>query len=399
MYDILNGVRVIDCSSWIFMPSACTVLRDWGADVIKVEDPRHGDPVRGLVFGGADGAIRPSTELANRGKRSIGLDVTRAESRDILHRLVASADVFVTSMLPSVRRRYGLDVADLRSVNPGLIYVRASGYGPEGATADRRAFDLVSAWAEGGAAFGMTEPGSAAPVQQPGSFGDLVGGLTAAGAVAAALYRRQKTGEPATIDVALQSVGMYMMAQMITSAACGAPYPRHDRTHPANPLVNSYRTADDRWIFLCFLQADRFWDDLCQRLGHPELIHQADFATGSLRAVHAAKLVAVLDGIFASRPLDHWAGALRGMEGPWGIARSGEEILADEVVRSAGFLTEVQHASGAFQGVASPAQFDQAPLGPSPAAPEVGQNTEEILLELGYSWEEISSLKELGTTT
>jgi crotonobetainyl-CoA:carnitine CoA-transferase CaiB-like acyl-CoA transferase len=399
MYNILNGVRVIDCSSWVFMPSACAVLRDWGADVIKVEDPRHGDPIRGLVLGGADGEIRPSVELVNRGKRSIGLDITRSESREVLHRLVASADVFVTSMLPSVRRRHGLDVTDLRAINPRLIYVRSSGYGPHGPTADRRAFDLVSAWAEGGAVFGMTEPEAAAPVQQAGSFGDLVGGLTAAGAVSAALYRRQLTGEPAVVDVALQNVGMYMMGQMITSASSGAPFPRHDRTHPSNPLVNSYRTSDDRWIFLCFLQADKFWADLCRRLGNPELIENGHFATAPLRGANSAKLVTVLDSIFAKQPLVHWQSAFHGMEGPWGIAKNGEEILTDEVVRSAGFLTEVGHAGGTFQTVATPAQFDQVPLGPSPAAPEVGQNTEEVLLELGYTWDDIALLKESGLTT
>ncbi|HXY95238.1 MAG TPA: CoA transferase [Acidimicrobiia bacterium] len=398
MYDILRGVRVVEVCSWLFVPSAAAVLADWGAEVIKVEHPASPDPIRGLVNAETAAAVmNPNVELPNRGKRSVGLDISSPGGREILDRLVDSADVFCTNFLPSTRKRLGIDVADIQGRNPRVVYALGSGQGSLGAEVERGGFDLASAWARAGAAFQMT-PGGGEPPNQPGSLGDLTGGLALAGAVAAALYRRERDGHASVVEVSLYAVGIWWMAQAITAGNVGVSREFRTRRNPFNALVNYFPTKDGRWVCLVYLQADRWWPDLCRRLGRPDLVDDARFSTAAERDQNVEECTRVLDEIFLSRTFAEWRDALADAEGVWAPVLSPAEVAEDPQALVNGYLPDVDLGDGqVYRGVAAPVRFDERPVGTLCGAPEHGQDTETVLLELGYTWDDIVALKENGT--
>src|SRR3954462_11432732 len=208
MSDILSGVKVLEVAAWTFVPAAGAVLAEWGADVVKVEHPVGGDPQRGLISSGlvpaGAGGVNYMIEVPNRGKRSVGIDLSTDAGRDIVLKIAAESDVFLTSFLPSARKKFGIDLDDIRKVNPDIIYVRGTGHGTKGPDADKPGYDGVSYWSRGGVGSALT-PGSMTDniVAPRPAFGDLMGGMTIAGGVAAALYKREKTGTPSVVDVSL----------------------------------------------------------------------------------------------------------------------------------------------------------------------------------------------------
>jgi crotonobetainyl-CoA:carnitine CoA-transferase CaiB-like acyl-CoA transferase len=397
MYDILKGIRVVEVSSWLFVPAAGAVLADWGADVIKIEHPVTGDPIRGLTNAEANGALmNPNTELPNRGKRSVGLDIAKDEGRAILYRLVESADVFLTNFLPDARQRLGIDVDDIQTRNPCVVYALGTGQGSVGPEAECGGFDLASAWARGGAAYQMTPEGGEPP-NQPGSFGDLSGGMNLAGAVAAALYRRERDGYAPAVEVSLYATGMWWMAQAITAGAVGVTREFRTRRNPFNALVNYFPTRDGRWLCLVFLQADRWWPDLCRHLGRPDLVDDPRFADAEARNNHVEECTQVLDEIFATRTLAEWRVHLATLEGVWAPVLSPAEIGEDPQALANGYLPEVDKGDGrVYRGIASPVRFGRSPIGALAGAPEHGQHTEDVLLDLGLGWDDIETLKTQG---
>ncbi len=400
MSGVLDGVRVIEVAQWWFVPAAGAILADWGADVIKVEHPVSGDPQRGLVTSGlipATGDVNFMVEQPNRGKRSVGIDLAHPRGRALLHRLVASADVFLTNFLPAARRRLRIDVDDIRRVNPQIVYARGHGQGARGPDAERGGYDAASFWCRGGIANALTPPDAPQPVMQRAAFGDSTGGLAVAGGIAAALFRRERTGEPGVVDISLLGTAMWIMAPDIAfSQALGIDLPVGDRTRPPNPLVNSYRTKDGRWLFLNMLQPDRFWPDLCRRLDRPDLITDRRFADARVRFENGAECVRQLDAIFAARTLAQWRTALADAEGVWAPLQTARELPADAQATANGYLPAVERGDGtSFTLVASPVEFDQRPPTLRPA-PDLGQHTEEVLLDLGLTWDELAAAKDAG---
>ena len=399
MEQVLQGVRIVEVAQWWFVPAAGAVLADWGADVIKVEHPVTGDPQRGLVTSGlvpSTGGVNFMIEQPNRGKRSVGLDLGHPRGRDLLYRLVETADVFLTNFLPPARRRLQIDVGDIRRVNPKIVYVRGHGQGARGPDAEKGGYDAASFWCRGGIANAVTPSGAAAPVMQRAAFGDSTGGMAVAGGIAAALFRRERTGSPAVVDVSLLGTAMWVMGpDIIASKLLGIDLPSGDRTQPPNPIVNSYRTKDGRWLFLNMLQPDRFWPDLCRRLGRPELVADPRFADDRTRFENRGECVRILDGIFAGKTLAEWRAELADAEGVWAPMQSARELPDDPQAVANGYLPEVERGGTRFTLVASPVQFDERSptLGP---APDLGQHTEEVLLELGLSWDELAAAKEAG---
>jgi crotonobetainyl-CoA:carnitine CoA-transferase CaiB-like acyl-CoA transferase len=399
MDGMLRGVRVVEVAQWWFVPAAGAILADWGADVIKVEHPVTGDPQRGLVTSGlvpSTGGVNFMIEQPNRGKRSIGLDLAHPRGRELLDRLVETADVFLTNFLPAARRRLRIDVDDIRRVNPRIVYVRGHGQGTRGPDAERGGYDAASFWCRGGIAHAVTPPGAAAPVMQRAAFGDSTGGMAIAGGIAAALFRRERTGAAAVVDVSLLGTAMWLMGpDIIASKLLGIDLPSSDRTQPPNPIVNSYRTRDGRWLFLNMLQPDRYWPDLCGRLGRPELATDARFADGRARFEHRAECVRALDAIFAERTLAEWRVALADAEGVWAPLQTARELPEDPQAVANGYLPEVGRDGTRFTLVASPVQFDERSPALAPA-PDLGQHTEEVLLELGLSWDDLAAAKDAG---
>src|SRR5215470_14142580 len=278
MADVLAGVRVIEVADWGFVPSAATVLGDWGAEIIKIEHPKTGDPIRGLVTGGLiPGASGRNfvVEHLGRHKRSVGLDLRHPEGRTVLDRLIARADVFLTSFLDDARERLRLTYADVRMTNPRIIYARGHGQGRRGPDARRGGYDAVSFWARGGIADRYSTPGTS-PLHQRPAFGDFIGGMALAGGIAAALLRRERTGHGGEVDVSLLGTAMWVLSPDITAALLyGRPLPTAAEMKVVpNPLVGNYACQDGRTIVLMMLQSERFWPHFAETIGRPDLLER-----------------------------------------------------------------------------------------------------------------------------
>jgi crotonobetainyl-CoA:carnitine CoA-transferase CaiB-like acyl-CoA transferase len=233
MDQVLKGVRVVEVAQWWFVPAAGAVLADWGADVLKIEHPVSGDPQRGLMTSGLipnTGGVNFMVEQPNRGKRSLGIDLGKPEGLEVLHRLVETADVFLTNFLPAARRRLKIELEDIRRVNPKVIYVRGPGQGARGPDMEKGGYDAASFWCRGGICSALTPAAAEMPVMQRAAFGDSTGGLALAGGIAAALFRRERTGEPSLVDLSLLGTAMWILAPDII-ATQPRSHTQDDRGH------------------------------------------------------------------------------------------------------------------------------------------------------------------------
>jgi crotonobetainyl-CoA:carnitine CoA-transferase CaiB-like acyl-CoA transferase len=394
---VMAGVRVLEVAAWTYVPSAGAVLAEWGADVIKIEHPETGDPQRGLITSGLvqAAAVNTMVELPNRGKRSVGLDLKSQAGRQVLMELAATSDVFLTNFLPPAREALGIEVDDLRKANPDIIYVRGSGQGQRGPERDRGGYDGSAFWARSIADI-ATGGNGGWPVRQPGpAFGDLMGGMTIAGGIAAALFHRERTGRPTVVDNSLLQTAMWATgASLLGAGVNGAYQPQNpDRRDVPNPVVNTYRTGDDRYLTLVMLQSDRYWDEFVTKSGHPELATDPRFSSATARYENRQACVDELDAMFATRSLAQWRTILSDIEGVWAPVLQPNEVLADPQVRANGYLREIRLDDGCtFEIVAGPIQFDETPPDLT-RAPDHGEHTDAVLAELGYDTEQILQLK------
>jgi crotonobetainyl-CoA:carnitine CoA-transferase CaiB-like acyl-CoA transferase len=396
----LQGIRVIDVTMWAFCPAAAAILASWGADVVHVENAASPDPMR--VFAG--GSVEPGHahwlfKHYNRGKRSIAINLAAAEGQEVLHALVAEADVFVTSFLERTRKKLRFDVDDLRAVNPRLVYAKGSGAGPLGPEAHRGGYDGATWWNRGSlAATAMGVTGTDWPPGMVG-HGDGMSGLVFAGGIAAALLGRERTGEPAVVDSSLLGTAMWFNAPAITSSKF-APEQRLFQSQPPRTALhwtsNTYQTADGRFLMLSMLgDHQNEWLDFCQHIGRGDLAADPRFATAADRAASSVELLGILDEVFAARTYAEWGRILVTLRGVWAPVQTAAEMHDDPQAVANGMVTDVDYAAGTLSLVSPPVMFDSGP-DRATRAPEFGEHTDEVLAAAGYPADAIAKLRESG---
>jgi len=406
----MEGVRVLEIAQFTFVPAAGAVLSDWGADVIKVEHAVTGDAQRGLVrVMGLDALVPGSTfypimEGPNRGKRSIGLDLYNPEAQEILRVLVEQADVFLTNMLPGARVKMGIDVDQIKAINPKIIYVRGTAFGNKGPEREKGGYDSTGFWARSGAARATTWADATELTAMPtGAYGDNAGGMTIAGGVAAALYKRATTGESPVVDVSLLGVGAWSTSfgsnlAMLVGQAPPPPSMPVAGT-PGNPLTGAYRTSDGKFIMLTMLQPGAYWPGFCDVFDKPEWKTDERFLTAEsivMNGYEGRQLVAELFGSMTRAELTE---ILNKQTGQWAIVADFWDISQDESLRANGLVSKVVDAEGVERElIAVPVLFDEENPTLS-RAPQFAEHTDEILAELGFDLEKQLELKIAGAVT
>jgi len=400
----MTGVRILEVAQYTFVPAAAAVLADWGAEVIKVEHVEMGDAQRGLskVFGldaiSRGSSFAPMMEGPNRGKRSIGLALDTPEGLEILHKLIGLSDVFLTNFLPGAKAKLGIEVEDVRKVNPDIIYARGTGFGARGDEAAKGGYDSTAFWSRGGSGALVTPPGSDHYQEMPtGAYGDNVGGMTIAGGISAALFKRATTGEPSVVDVSLLGVSAWTTQFAVNQALMwGGELPtRTPRKYgsSSNPLTGSYRTSDDRWVMLAMLQPGKYWSGLMEAAGRPDLATDERFNTGEKILADPEEASDAVQELFLSKTHAEWVKILASQPGQWSSVQTPWEVANDPSLRANGFVTKVTDAEGVDRElVAAPVQFDMTPVETS-RAPLFAEHTDEIIRELGKSDEELIELK------
>ena len=403
MSGILEGVKIVSFSQVVAMPATTVILADWGADVIKVE-PLWGDWQRSLVsFNNTPlllnlekGEIELHFEFLNRNKRSVALDLRTEQGREILHRLLEGADVFATNYSVDVLERFGLDYPSLKDRYPGLIHCLLTGYGTKGPKARDRGYDYVAAWSYGGPMSLVTaDPDSPPAIQRPGMM-DMVASAHIGSGICAALYYKQKTGKGQALEVSLYHVAVWMLGLDTQVALFGYPPKVWDRARNPNPMYNSYRSKDGRWIMMVHPNQE-YWVPFCKAIGRVEWIDNPRYATMESREEHCEEMIKMLDELFASRTWVEWEKSFRENDLIASANQTISEILEDEQAIVNNFFTDIEHpVTGQARLLNSPVQFSETPAQIKSVAPPVGAHTEEVLLELGYSWEEMAQFKEQG---
>ncbi len=398
----LEGIQVLEVAMYGFVPSAGAVLAEWGADVVKVEHAVTGDPQRGLRQTGllrVEGDPNPNIEHANRGKRSIGLDMSVPEGREVLYELARRADVFLTSFLPDARKKFGIDVDDIRAVNPKIVYARGSALGPRGAESDKGGYDMTAFWCRAGTAATITPAGMPGMIAPPGpAYGDTISGTNLAGGIAAALLKRERTGESSVVDVSLLGSGLWSMGHTVAlTVHLGQrmeAFPPGVHGSPINPLVGLYATSDDRYISFVMMQPTKFWADVCRHVDLPELADDPRFATVDSIAANTSDAVELLTKAMATRTLAEWSERFATLAGPWAPVQDTLQAADDAQIRANEYLVR----AGELELVANPVQFDVAAPQTGPA-PGFAEQTDDILMELGLDWDRIIELKTAGAVT
>jgi crotonobetainyl-CoA:carnitine CoA-transferase CaiB-like acyl-CoA transferase len=398
----MEGVRILEVAEHTFVPAASALMADWGAEVIKVEHVERGDAMRGLAATGVmpiTGDVHALFEHSNRGKKSLGLDLTSPEGREILYKLVATSDIFLTNKLPGVRTKLHIDVEDIRAHNAKIIYVRGTGQGAHGPEADKGSYDSLAFWARAGIAVAQTRPEYGHMVGPPGpGFGDSIGAMTIAGGMMGALYYRERTGEGTVVDVSLLGTGMWAMGQAVAlSLLLDQPWaPAPQAATRANPLVNNYLTKDGRYLSFCCLQAGKYWEPMCEVLGRPDLINDARFADHASLLANSGEAIAILREAFAQCSLDEWRDRLADFVGQWTVVQNTLELATDPQSVANGYVQECSTATGTpFHLSAAPVQFDEEAPVPT-RGPEFNEHGDEILTELGLDWDAVVELKVRG---
>ena len=405
MTQVMKGVRVLEVAQYTFVPAAGAILADWGADVLKIEHPERGDNQRGFVnMGGVRVNPRrsPFVEHPNRGKRSVGVDISRLEGMEIIYELAKHSDVFLTNYRPSQRQRMKFDIEHIRAANPNIIYARGSAYGDKGPERDTGGYDGTAFWNRSGIATSMTPAELSGPLSQGiPAFGDSIGGMNIAGGICAALFHRERTGEALELDVSLLSTAWWAAGTSIDMGIdCGeVSRNRMPKSggNPGNPFMGNYTTSDGGTINLCTLTPGPHIRSVFEHLGLPEAADDERFSSAEALMTNWEAASDMIKDQFVKQPFDYWREQLKTMTGQWAPVLDLMLIADDEQALANDMLFEVEPSDGGepIRLVRGPVQFNHAPV-ETTRAPEVSEHTEIVLMEMGVDWDRIEALKELG---
>ncbi|MFA5883054.1 MAG: CoA transferase [Acidimicrobiia bacterium] len=395
---VLDGIKVVELAEHGFVPSCAAILGDWGADVVKVERPT-GDPLRAIMGAGFvtdTGDINFLWELINRNKRGIALDLRVPEGRTAFDKLIEQADVFVTNFLPSARTKLRTNPEDLWAVNPRLVYAKGHGQGQKGPDADAGGFDAVSYWGRGGIGHILT-PADGPMIMQRGAMGDAPSGAMLAGGIAAALFNRERTGKGMVVDVSLLNFAVWQLGVDLTATTITREEPAKmsNDTARSNPLVGPHKTADGRWLLLNMIDDTRHWVPACRALGLDDLVDDPRCVDTATRAQHAQELHDRIREAIGSRTLADLHARLQAEDTISSALASPLEVIDDPQVIANGYLAK--HPSHPTLRMAcAPMQFDDEQITVRRGAPGIGEHTDEVLTEAGFSADEIATLRSVG---
>jgi crotonobetainyl-CoA:carnitine CoA-transferase CaiB-like acyl-CoA transferase len=394
---IFEGLKVLDCASFIAAPAAATVLSDFGAQVIKIEPPGSGDPYRNLpnLPGYPHSEHNFAWLLEARNKRSLALDLSKSEGQAVLHRLAAEADVFITNFPPAVRGRLGISYAELAPLNERLIYASFTGYGEKGEEANKPGFDSNAYWARSGLMDLVRADTTTTPARSVAGMGDHPCAMALYGAIVTALYKRERTGKGSHVASNLMANGVWANGVMAQAKLCGAKFSeRRPREHALNAVTNHYKCRDGRWIILSLLNEDRQWPALARCLGREDLISDARFATKPDRHARSLELIKLFDEIFATRDLAEWRKRLDGNGLVFGVIGILDDIPTDRQMIDNDVL--VPFEGGSMLTVNSPIWVDGSQKTAPRRPPNVGEHSDEVLREAGYDEAAIRQLRNAG---
>jgi crotonobetainyl-CoA:carnitine CoA-transferase CaiB-like acyl-CoA transferase len=401
----MAGFRVLELAQFTFVPAAGAILADWGADVLKVEHPLRGDTQRGFInMGGIqlDPERHPLMEHPNRGKRSVGIDISTPGGQEVIYELAKTADVFLTNYMPSVRQKNKFDIEHIRAVNPNIVYARGSAYGDKGAERDVGGYDGTAFWTRSGVGYALTPEELGAPLSQGiPAFGDSIGGMFIAGGISAALLHRERTGEALELDVSLLSTAWWAAGASVTQGMETGQVMRTPMPGAAGPMVNpfmgNYQASDGGTINFCIISPTGYIRDTFEHLGIPEAADDARFSEVLPLIQNANAAAELIAKAIAGKPFDYWRQHLRTMKGQWAPFQSLIDLADDEQAIANDMIVEVEVAAGGkpFRVVRGPVQFNHEPL-VTTRAPQASEHTELVLMEIGMDWDRIEELKNAG---
>ncbi|SDD15292.1 Crotonobetainyl-CoA:carnitine CoA-transferase CaiB [Sphingomonas sp. YR710] len=402
---VMEGVRVLEVAQFTFVPAAGAILADWGAEVIKIEHPLRGDTQRGFLnLGGValDPLRHTLIEHPNRGKRSVGLDISTPEGQEILYELAKQSDVFLTNYLPQVRQKNKFDIEHIRAVNPNIIYARGSALGNKGPERHVGGFDGSCFWARSGIAHTMTPEELDGPLSQAiPAFGDSIGGMFIAGGVSAALFHRERTGEATEIDVSLLSSASWacgaLLAQFMETGVLNRNKMPVSGGNPVNPFLGYFRTSDGGTINLCMVSPTGLIRDTFEHVGVPEAADDPRFKDVPSLLANSEAASDVLVAAFAKQSFDYWRKHLKTMKGQWAPVQSLGDLITDDQSVANDMVFEVEAIDGGepMKLVRGPVQFN-GEAQETTRAPQASEHTEIVLMELGIEWDRIEELKAKG---